>query len=295
VKATKPDGAVLARGGSSSGYALIVKDGKARFIIRVKDGVNEACAPEELVGRWVHLAGVLTEQKELHLYVDGRLAASAKASGLLGSPGQAMEIGADAGSDVGDYTSPFAFTGLIDEVRIYHRALSQAEIQERFVAPSVPAAGGDTGLALYFSFDHGDAKDESGNKNDGQVDGAQSVDGKFGKAMQFAAGGGAAWSVRVPIRVRAMVPAPARGGSASGGGNFLFIAGPPDIMDPNDPLGAFEGRKGGLLWTMSAATGGRVSECKLDSSPVFNGMAAANARLYIATTDGRMLCLGSAE
>jgi hypothetical protein len=78
-------------------------------------------------------------------------------------------------------------------------------------------------------------------------------------------------------------------------GKLLFIAGPPDIVDPKDPLGAFEGRKGGLLWAVSAATGEKLSEVKLDSPPVFNGMAAANGRLHIATTDGRIMCLGSAQ
>jgi hypothetical protein len=280
VKATKPDGAVLARGGSASGYALILKDGKPRFIIRVKDGVNEVCAPDEVLGQWVHLAGILTGQKELQLYVNGRLAASAKASALFGSPGQAMEIGADGGSAVGEYTSPFTFTGSIDEVRIYHRALSQEEVQQHFANPGPPPAK-EPGLVLSFSFDQGDAKDGSGNGNDGVVGGAQSVEGRSGKAMDFVAAGGSGWSERVPIRVRTMVPAEDR----------LFIAGPPDIVDPKDPLGAFEGREGGVLWVVSTATGEKLSECKLDSPPVFNGMAAANGRLFIAATDGRVQCL----
>jgi outer membrane protein assembly factor BamB len=71
----------------------------------------------------------------------------------------------------------------------------------------------------------------------------------------------------------------------------LFVAGPPDVMDAKDPLGAFEGRLGGLLYAVDATSGKKVSELKLDSPPVLNGIAAANGRLFVATTDGRLVCL----
>jgi len=89
------------------------------------------------------------------------------------------------------------------------------------------------------------------------------------------------WSVRVPVRVTAMVLADRK----------LFIAGPPDVVDPADPLGAFESRKGGRLWAVSASDGQRLAEVRLDSPPVFDGMAASRGRLYVSTTDGGVLCL----
>ena len=90
------------------------------------------------------------------------------------------------------------------------------------------------------------------------------------------------WTAWAPIRIRAMVLA----------GQTLFIAGPPDVLDPNDPLAAFEGRKGGALWAVSPADGKKLAEYKLDSPPVFDGMIAANGRLYVSTRDGRVLCMG---
>ncbi|MBM3858528.1 MAG: hypothetical protein FJ395_02630 [Verrucomicrobia bacterium] len=90
------------------------------------------------------------------------------------------------------------------------------------------------------------------------------------------------WSLRIPVRVRAMAQTSDR----------LFVAGPPDVVDAKDPLGAFEGRLGGLLYAVDSATGKKVSELKLDSPPVLNGIAAANRRLFVATTDGRLVCLG---
>ncbi len=90
------------------------------------------------------------------------------------------------------------------------------------------------------------------------------------------------WSQRVPVRVRAMVLAEGR----------LFVAGPPDVVDPKDPLGAFEERKGGLLWVFDSASGEKLAEHKLAFPPVFNGAAAAGGRLFIAEEDGSITCFG---
>ena len=90
------------------------------------------------------------------------------------------------------------------------------------------------------------------------------------------------WSQRIAIRATAMVAVE----------GMLVVAGPPDVIDPKDPLAAFEGRKGGVLAVFDSATGKKLSECKLPSPPVFNGAAAANGRLYIAMQDGSVACFG---
>jgi len=88
------------------------------------------------------------------------------------------------------------------------------------------------------------------------------------------------WSVRVPVRARAMVLA----------GQTLFFAGPPDVVDPADPLGAFEGRKGARLWAVSAADGRKLAEHPLDTPPVFDGLIAARGALFLTTEDGAVHC-----
>ena len=91
------------------------------------------------------------------------------------------------------------------------------------------------------------------------------------------------WSVYIPIRVRAMVLA----------GDTLFVAGPPDVIPEDDPLAAFEGRKGASLWAVSASTGEKLSEIQhLQSPPVYDGLIAARGCLYISTTDGCVQCFG---
>ncbi len=73
-------------------------------------------------------------------------------------------------------------------------------------------------------------------------------------------------------------------------GKSLLLAGPPDVIDKDDPYGAFEGRKGGLLWVVSTTDGGRLAEHPIEAPPVFDGLIAAGERLFITTTDGCVSC-----
>ena len=92
------------------------------------------------------------------------------------------------------YTSPnLFFDGLIDEVRVYNRALSAAEIQALYNSSAAKfAPPSNTGLVGYWSFDDGagiSATDFSGKNNAGVFPGGTSnptwVDGKRGKALSF--------------------------------------------------------------------------------------------------------------
>ena len=87
------------------------------------------------------------------------------------------------------------------------------------------------------------------------------------------------WKEMIPLRVRSMVLAADR----------LFAAGLPDVLDPEDPLASFEGRKGALLNVYSAKDGKLVKSHKLSSPPAFDGMIAAQGSLFIATNDGKLM------
>jgi outer membrane protein assembly factor BamB len=92
------------------------------------------------------------------------------------------------------------------------------------------------------------------------------------------------WARRIPLRAKAMVLA----------GDKLFMAGTPDVVPEDDPYAAFEGREGARLWVVSAKDGAKLAEYPLDSLPAFDGLIAASGRLYMATTDGRIVCLAAA-
>jgi len=73
-------------------------------------------------------------------------------------------------------------------------------------------------------------------------------------------------------------------------GDVLFVAGTPDTIEPDDPLAAFEGRRGGLMYAMSAGDGAKLSQYELESPPVLDGVAAANGRLYVSQIGGSVAC-----
>jgi len=58
-----------------------------------------------------------------------------------------------------------------------------------------------------------------------------------------------------------------------------------------DALDTFSGKKGGVLWAVSKTDGTRIAEHKLGSSPVFDGLIAANGRLYLSMKNGAVVCL----
>ena len=88
------------------------------------------------------------------------------------------------------------------------------------------------------------------------------------------------WTGKLPIQARAMVLA----------GKTLWLAGGPDILTSDDPAAALQGRQGGRLMAVAATDGSTLAEYPLQGPPVFDGMAAAAGRLYLATTGGKVLC-----
>ena len=91
----------------------------------------------------------------------------------------------------------------------------------------------------------------------------------------------ALWQQRLGIRVTAMIRA----------GDTIFVAGSPDTVDPKDPHGAWEGRKGGIIAAFAADDGKKHAEYKLPAPPVWDGMAAAQNQLFISTSSGHVVCM----
>jgi hypothetical protein len=112
-------------------------------------GVNSSSTLS--LNTWSHVAGTF-DGASLRLYVNGSLEGSTSVSGSINQTDSYLTIG---GNDL----EPEWFAGLIDEVRIYNRALSQGEIQADMNSPigatsslpSVPIpsspANGATGVA----------------------------------------------------------------------------------------------------------------------------------------------------
>jgi len=114
-------------------YANVDTDNPAVVIVRSADPANpvdsRGTTPIRL-NTWTHLAATY-DGATLNLYVNGVLVGSRVVSGSILTSAGALRIGGN--STWGEF-----FSGRIDEVRIYNRALSQTEIQSDMANPVQP-------------------------------------------------------------------------------------------------------------------------------------------------------------
>jgi hypothetical protein len=142
--------------------------------------------------RWSHLA-VTYDGTTLRLFIDGDEVSSRPTTGSILETAAPLWIGGN--HPYGEY-----FRGLIDEVRVYDRALSPAEVRGE-MGTAIRAASGPTtrGLVGGWSFDRGaggSVADASGQDNRGRLDGpSRTAHGRFGGALRFDGRGAL---VRVP-------------------------------------------------------------------------------------------------
>ena len=85
--------------------------------------------PDNWAGQWHRIAGTF-DGENLKLYLDGKEVAAAKDSHGIARGGNAVGIGADVTYDAQNPNVPPVFKGLIDNVRIYNKALTPDEIKK---------------------------------------------------------------------------------------------------------------------------------------------------------------------
>jgi len=90
------------------------------------------------------------------------------------------------------------------------------------------------------------------------------------------------WSSSIPLTGKAIALAD----------DVLFVAGTPVAFPEGDLAKAYEGRMGGILWAASASDGEKLAQYTLDAPPTWDGLAAANGRLFVSLADGRVMCMG---
>ena len=136
------------------------------------------------LNRWYHLVATYEwdgSQSITKLYRDGVLVSSGTITGYqMASPGSwDFLVGASGWNSNNPFTSWGLFNGTIDEVRIYNRVLSEAEIRYHY-NKGKPIA--------HWKFDEGEgstAYDSTDNDNDGTIHGATWTTGKHGTALSF--------------------------------------------------------------------------------------------------------------
>ncbi|GEM_PF-3060405 len=161
------------------GYAVRIGNKRAYFIYNIAGAQQSVITPPDSItetGRWYHVVGVLDGTRE-HIYLNG--------VEVNNEPGQTPESSAynvviGAGTPSGGF---YQFKGVIDEVRIYNRALSADEVYEHYLAA-------DTRGKWRFEEGEGStAQDSSGYHNHAtlkNMDPSSSwVEGRIGKGLAF--------------------------------------------------------------------------------------------------------------
>jgi len=179
---------ILAKAQSSTkGYEIFIgSDNKIRSRVGAEDNASERDLIGDSVslGNWYHVVMTWdgTTQK---LYANGSLSNSKGTSGTSGNPEYDLTVGRRS-----DASSLF-FNGLIDDARVYNRALSAEEVSKLYKGEWVS----DTGLVGHWEMDEGhggQVRDKSGNGNHGTIYGAtwgssapEWVDDTSGGALEF--------------------------------------------------------------------------------------------------------------
>jgi len=120
------------------------------------------------VGSWHHIAVTWDgSASTISFYIDGSFVSSAEGPGSIGTTNANLGIGQ---YHVDNPANQYWFNGLIDEVRIWNRALSQSEIYATMYSP---LKGNENGLVGYWQFDEAPgstiAHDSSVNGNHGTL------------------------------------------------------------------------------------------------------------------------------
>ncbi len=122
---------------ANSAYQTFVAKGDHAYVLQhtntnllqfcIYDGTwysaNSTAVTSTMNNTWHHVAGTY-DGTQLKLFVDGAIAASSLHTGDIDTATHAVNIGRNA-----EYSSRF-FTGEIDEVRVYHGALSTTEVKK---------------------------------------------------------------------------------------------------------------------------------------------------------------------
>lgn len=301
----KPNGTVLHHGGPLRGYALDIRDKKPQWHIRSDSKINTIVSAEALTDGWHHLAATLTAEGKMTLYIDAKLVAEGNGTAIDAKPARPLYLGNGDGAAEG---TAGGYSGLLDQFALYHKALTPAEVQQRFEAPDVKPAD----ALLVCNFDNGDSRDSGPNAIHGIGAGIETGKGKVGGALWFKGGAGGSggnapgsfvkhtWDRFVPIVARSMALA----------GNTILVSGPPDTIDEEyaferlaakDPAileelkeqnEALEGKRGAKMWAVNVETGEQSEGLELTSPPVWDGITVAHGRVYVSTVDGRLQCFG---
>jgi hypothetical protein len=136
------NGGIIAKGNGTGGeqFCMDIDSGHFRFYVR--DGSGNATVASTTVapnGVWQHVCAVYSASSgTMMLYINGVLAGSATAPSSLLANSHAVSIGARQSANYDGAPYDYDLVGLVDDARVYGRALVPAEVQALYnAAPTI--------------------------------------------------------------------------------------------------------------------------------------------------------------
>ncbi len=191
--------------GSADGFRFGLSGGKIGFLVGTNgSNYNETTCGSTLVNdnKWHHIVGVYKSGDKFYCYIDGKFEASVSIVNFTGIPNYPATIGG--------YETAQAYTGYLDETKIYPYARTLAQILSDYNSGKshTSTAHGSAvnmgssnknsdafsnGLVGYWKFDEpsyngtpGEVIDSSGNNNNGVgISGVTTAGGKYGLGASF--------------------------------------------------------------------------------------------------------------
>ncbi len=114
ITADKPNGVIVAQGGTLVGYTLFLKKGRVAFGVRVQTKLEELVANDVVTGKSVSIQARLGKDGRRSLTVDGKTI-TADGPALSPQPKMGLSVGEDQNNNVGDYMIE-RFQGRIEEL-----------------------------------------------------------------------------------------------------------------------------------------------------------------------------------
>ena len=168
------------------GYAYLIQLNYDKLNIAIHNGSWSEMATDSVfsVDTWYHVVGVYDDTTSAFtIYIDGREIKTGAASFAPDADNTSLSIGQSSqGAE--------RFPGIIDDVRVYNRALSASEAALLFRTTSNVTSAPSTGLVAHWPFDDASgtiATDATGNGSDGTLtNGPQwTTAGMLGGAIDF--------------------------------------------------------------------------------------------------------------
>ena len=169
-----------------NGWGILIK--ADQILMRELDGFNGVILNYTfLQNNWYHVVATC-ESDSLKIFVNGQFIGGSLnlQPNLTLNTSNSLRAGNGAMTNVPPNSNPYYLSGKIDDIGIWNRALTQQEITNLYnssayvpcASPAFPANLAN-GLVGYWPF-CGDANDESGNGNNGTVNGATLTSDRFG-------------------------------------------------------------------------------------------------------------------